>query len=89
MPALLRTALVVVNIIAFFAYGVDKHRARLKKWRISEFTLLMLAVLGGTPGSLLGQQVFHHKTQKSKFRRVFFTIVWVQVVAGSLLLLIQ
>ncbi|MGC4019006.1 MAG: DUF1294 domain-containing protein [Muricomes sp.] len=58
----------VVNILTFFVYGEDKRRAHQKKWRISEKTLLLLALLGGGAGAFLGMQVFRHKTQKPLFK---------------------
>ena len=54
--------LIVINILTFAVYGIDKWKARQGSWRISEATLLMLAVIGGTIGALLGMQVWRHKT---------------------------
>lgn len=59
--------LAAVNLTAFCIYGADKKRAIRNQWRISEKALLMLAVIGGSPGTLLGMKVFHHKTKKPKF----------------------
>lgn len=59
--------LVIVNIIAFAAYGADKQKAKKGKWRISENTLLLLAVLGGSVGAIAGMKFFHHKTKKAAF----------------------
>ena len=56
-----------VNLTAICIYGADKKRAIRNQWRISEKALLMLAVIGGSPGALLGMKVFHHKTKKPKF----------------------
>lgn len=58
---------VVINIIAFAAYGIDKQKAVKNKWRISENTLIGLALIGGSVGALLGMRCFHHKTRKKKF----------------------
>ena len=60
--------LIVVNILTFAVYGIDKWKAKQGSWRISEATLLMLAVIGGTIGALLGMQVWHHKTMHLKFK---------------------
>ena len=49
-------------------YGIDKWKAKQGSWRISEATLLMLAVIGGTIGALLGMQVWRHKTMHKKFK---------------------
>ena len=60
--------LLVINILTFAVYGIDKWKARQGSWRISEATLLMLAVIGGTIGALLGMQVWRHKTMHLKFK---------------------
>ena len=60
--------LAAINIVAFFLYGIDKWKARHDKWRITETTLLLIAVAGGSIGALLGMRVWHHKTQHTKFR---------------------
>ena len=45
----------------------DKHKARKKKWRIPERTLLLTAALGGSLGVLLGMYALRHKTLHRKF----------------------
>ena len=41
-------ALLAMNVVTFFMYGIDKWKAKKSKWRIPEATLLGLAVLGGS-----------------------------------------
>ena len=60
--------LIGVNVVAFFLYGLDKYKARRQKWRIPEYTLLLLAFIGGGIGASAGMALFHHKTRKTKFR---------------------
>ena len=60
--------LIALNIVTFFVYGIDKWQAKQGRWRISEATLLLLAVIGGSIGALLGMQVWHHKTMHKKFK---------------------
>jgi uncharacterized membrane protein YsdA (DUF1294 family) len=60
--------LVIINIVTFVVYGIDKWKAKRGNWRISEAALLMLAVIGGTIGALLGMKVWHHKTMHLKFK---------------------
>ena len=56
----------IVNIVVFAMYGVDKWKAIHHKWRIPEATLIGAAVFG-VVGALLGMIVFHHKIRKPKF----------------------
>ena len=58
----------IVNVVAIVLYGDDKVRATLRKWRISERTLLTIAFMGGGIGSLIGMRFFHHKTLKETFK---------------------
>ena len=57
----------VMSLIAFAAFGIDKYKATTNRWRISEKTLFLLAVLGGGVGAYLGMKVFHHKTRHKQF----------------------
>ena len=41
--------LLLINIITYFTYAADKTKARQNKWRIPERTLILLALLGGSP----------------------------------------
>lgn len=56
----------IVNIVVFAMYGIDKWKAIHHKWRIPEATLIGAAVFG-VVGALLGMIVFHHKVRKPKF----------------------
>ena len=58
----------LINIITFLAYGLDKLKAVKNWWRIPEWALIGLAVIGGSLGAFLGMVVFRHKTRKLKFR---------------------
>ena len=46
--------LICINVVTFLVYGIDKWKAKQGSWRISEATLLLLAVIGGSIGALLG-----------------------------------
>lgn len=69
-----------INVVTFFLYGIDKWKARRDKWRISEATLLGLAVIGGSIGAWLGMKVWHHKTLHKKFRYGLPLILFAQIV---------
>lgn len=71
--------LLVVNVLTFFAFGVDKWKAKHHKWRIPEATLLGLAVVGGSIGAWLGMKVWHHKTKHKKFQYGIPFILMAQV----------
>ncbi len=75
-----------VNILTFLVYGIDKSKARRKAWRISECTLLMLAVIGGSVGALFAMRLFHHKTLHKKFRYSVPLIMALQVVVALMLI---
>lgn len=59
--------LIVINILTFLLYGIDKWKAQKGKWRIPEETLIWLAIVGGSIGALLGMYLFRHKTKHRKF----------------------
>ena len=60
--------LIVINIITFFLYGIDKWKAKQAWWRIPESVLLGMAAIGGSIGAWMGMRVWHHKTQHAIFR---------------------
>lgn len=71
--------LFAINIVAFFAFGIDKLKAKRDKWRIPESTLLSMAVLGGSIGALAGMKVWRHKTLHDKFRIGIPVIIALQI----------
>ena len=68
MPQELLFYLAAINAVTFFAYGIDKLRAKRGAWRISEKTLFLLPILGGSVGAIAGMKVFHHKTKHWYFK---------------------
>jgi len=75
--------LLIINVLAFVLYGIDKRKAKKAKYRIPESTLLWMARLGGGVGSWLGIKAFHHKTKHVRFRIVvpLWTILWASAIA--------
>ncbi len=71
--------LLTVNIVSFFLYGIDKYKAKKVRWRISEATLLMMAVIGGSIGAWIGMRLWHHKTMHKKFKYGIPVIIILQV----------
>ncbi len=68
-----------INAVTFIVYGIDKYKAKKAKWRISEATLLLLAVLGGSIGAWMGIKVWHHKTMHKKFKYGIPAILLIQI----------
>ena len=82
---LLACWLVLINLITFLIFGLDKWKARRKEKnemvrRVPERTLLLLAALGGSVGALLGMRAFHHKTLHRAFRQGVPVILALQII---------
>ncbi len=72
--------LLLINIITFALYAIDKLNAKTDSWRISERMLILFAVAGGSVGALLGMYICRHKTRKTKFKIVIPVVLVVQLV---------
>ena len=75
--------LLFMNLSAFALMGLDKRRARRKLWRVPEATLLLPALLGGTPGALVGMYLFRHKTRHWYFRWGLPAVLLLQLGAAA------
>ena len=77
--------LVIINLVTFFVFGVDKLKAKRKEKkdtvrRVPERRLFLLAILGGSIGALLGMKAWHHKTLHKTFRFGIPAILILQIV---------
>ena len=72
--------LLLINVVAFAVFGVDKYRARNYQWRVPEKTLFLLAAVGGSIGALVGMYLFHHKTRHASFVLGIPAILVLQIV---------
>ena len=72
--------LVIVNLVTFIMYGIDKWKAQKSKWRFSEAMLLKLAIIGGSIGAWLGMKTWHHKTMHKKFKYGIPAIIIIQLL---------
>jgi uncharacterized membrane protein YsdA (DUF1294 family) len=77
--------LIVINVVTFLVYGIDKWKAKQSKWRIPEATLLLLAVIGGSVGAWLGMKTWHHKTMHKKFKYGLPLILLAQIALIALI----
>lgn len=71
---------VIINIIAFTSMGIDKRKAKKRAWRIPEATLFILAIVGGSIGSIAGMYTFRHKTKHLSFTIGMPAILIVQIL---------
>ena len=59
--------LILINLVGFIQMYADKQRARKDKWRIPEKQLFLVALVGGSVGSIFGMYIFRHKTKHKSF----------------------
>lgn len=71
--------LAAVNILGFSMMGIDKAKARRRSWRISEAHLFLVALIGGSVGTLVGMYVFRHKTKHWYFVYGMPAILLIQI----------
>ncbi len=72
--------LLIINLLGFCSMGIDKKRAKAREWRIKESTLFLISFLGGSLGSLLGMEVFRHKTKHRSFQILIPAFLILQII---------
>ncbi|WP_347488592.1 DUF1294 domain-containing protein [Desulfoscipio sp. XC116] len=77
---MLTTYLLVINLISFGLFGLDKYRARHRLFRIPKRTLFIIALAGGTIGTLAGIYLFRHKTRHLAFTIGIPSIMLLQIL---------
>ncbi|MGG7078902.1 DUF1294 domain-containing protein [Clostridium sardiniense] len=80
MNTIFITYILIVNILGYFLMFLDKQKAKKHKWRIPENTLMLVAIIGGSIGSIIGMQTFRHKTKHIKFKFGIPIILVLQVI---------
>lgn len=70
--------LIIINVLSFIVMGFDKDRARKHLWRVPERILFLLAIIGGSIGSILGMYYFRHKTKHPRFVFGYWIIFFIQ-----------
>ncbi|MBR4758451.1 MAG: DUF1294 domain-containing protein [Bacteroidaceae bacterium] len=71
--------ILVMTVLTFIVFGIDKWKAKNEQWRVPESTLFLLAIFGGSIGGWLGMEIWRHKTQHWYFRLGIPIIVVLQV----------
>lgn len=79
IPRTLVSLYLVMSLLCYAAYALDKEAAQNGRWRIAENSLHLLALFGGWPGARIAQHRFRHKTQKAAFRRLYWVTVAVNL----------
>ncbi len=85
MPPILLLYLLLINLLGFVLYGLDKAKSKGRGRRIPERVLLWVARLGGGVGCWMGMMLFRHKTKHERFMALvpLWTVLW----AAALVLL--
>ena len=77
--------LLIMNVAGFAVMGIDKYKAKMRKWRIPEKALFGLSLRGGSAGTWAGMYAFHHKTRHWYFVKGMPAIFFIQLVILSIL----
>lgn len=85
MKTIILLYFLIINLVGFLLMLVDKRRAIKKEWRISEKSLFIVSILGGSIGSYLGMYYFRHKTKHLKFTLGIPIIIIIQIYILTIL----
>ncbi len=77
--------LLVINVASYFMMKSDKQKAIKGTYRISEKNLFLVAILGGSIGSVVGMKHFRHKTKHWYFKYGMPAILIIQVIVATML----
>lgn len=75
LPAMTLPLALLLSLVTFFVYWLDKHAAQTGQWRTSENTLHLFSLLGGWPGAWCAQQALRHKSSKASFLFTYWATV--------------
>jgi uncharacterized membrane protein YsdA (DUF1294 family) len=79
LPDALTIVFILMSVITFIVYAMDKSAAKHGRWRTKERTLHFLALIGGWPGAFLAQRMLRHKSKKIAFKRIYWLTVFLNV----------
>lgn len=78
--SLILVYMLIINIITFILFSMDKLKAMQHRKRIRENTLLGLSFIGGATGGLLAMHIFKHKIRNPYFLYGLPLAVLVQIL---------
>jgi len=87
VPPIISILYLVMSLVAFLAYALDKSAAEAGRWRIQENTLHIFGLAGGWPGAIFAQQLLRHKSSKREFQTTFWLTVMLN--GGALIWLVS
>lgn len=75
--------LIFINVVAVIICIIDKLKAKIDGWRVSEKTLFIVSAIGGALGMYITMQLIRHKTKHNKFMvsLPIFIIVHIAIIA--------
>jgi len=79
MNEILVVYVLIASTVCFALMGIDKSRAKKKKWRISEKTLFTFAIIGGACGGVIAMILLRHKTRHASFIFGFPLLAIIQI----------
>jgi len=80
LPPITIMLYLLISILTYFTYKIDKNKAINNEYRISEKSLLLLSLFGGWAGALIAQQKFRHKNKKLSFQIPFWLVIFVNII---------
>lgn len=75
LPLVIVGMYLIMSLIAFIAYAIDKSAAQNGRWRTQESTLHLISLMGGWPGAYIAQKKLRHKSSKKSFINVYWVTV--------------
>ena len=78
--------ILVISLITFILYSVDKAKAKKNAWRIKEATLLLFSLFGGALGGYTAMLSLRHKTKHWYFTLVNVVGLAIHLAIGYYLL---
>jgi len=94
LPQLFSVLYILMSLVTFIVYAIDKSAAQNGRWRTQESTLHILSLIGGWPGAFFAQNTLRHKSSKKKFKRIYKAtvllnlgiLIWLHTEKGTIAL---
>lgn len=78
-----------MSVIAFLMHREDKRRAEKQLWRIPDDSIHLVELLGGWPGTLIGQRRYQLKARKKSYQGALRFIIFLHLIGWVDYLLLQ